>query len=161
VLGAAREEGARTLVVRSGIAYVRSRGGIVRKVVDSAREHGAARYGAPPESENNSWTLVHLDELGGLYVRLLEGEAPGGTLLLATSDGSRRAREIAEPASRAGSADGRIETRPLYEALEKLVDHAYVLALDQRLTSERARRILDWTPSAPSVFEELEGGSYS
>lgn len=147
-------------MVRSGIAYVRSRGGIVRKVVDSAREHGAARYVVPPKAKQ----LVDARasrRTRGLYVRLLEGEAPGGTLLLATSDGSRRAREIAEPASRAGSADGRIETGPLYEALEKLVDHAYVLALDQRLTSERARRILGWTPSAPSVFEELEGGSYS
>ena len=64
-------------------------------------------------------------------------------------------------ASRAGGADGRVEARPLDEALEKLGDHAYALALNQRLTSERARRILVCTPSAPSVFEELEGGSYS
>src|SRR4028118_1007791 len=112
---------------------------MVRKGVASAREHGAARYVVPPESENNSWTLVHLDELGGLYVRLLEGEAPGGTLLLATSDGSRRAREIAEPASRAGSADGRIETGPLYEALEKLVDHGDGAALGQRCHRRRGR----------------------
>ena len=160
MLGAAREEGAH---VRGAIG-VRLRPEPWRDREESRRLGARARCGPlcrPPESENYSWTLVHLDELGGLYVRLLEGEAPGGTLLLATSDGSRRAREIAEPASRAGSADGRIETRPLYEALEKLVDHAYVLALDQRLTSERARRILGWTPSAPSVFEELEGGSYS
>jgi len=33
--------------------------------------------------------------------------------------------------------------------------------LDQRLSGERAWRLLGWTPSAPSVFEELERGSYS
>lgn len=74
----------------------------MRKLVDSAREHGAARYAVPPESENNSWTLVHLDDLGDLYARLLEGEAPGGILLLAVSDGPHQAREIAEATSRAG-----------------------------------------------------------
>ena len=80
---------------------------------------------------------------------------------MAVSDGPHRAREIAEAASRAGGADGRVEARRLDEALEKLGDHAYALALDYSLTSERVRRILGWTLSAPSVFEELEGGSYS
>ncbi len=113
----------------------------MRKLVDSAREHGAARYVVPPESENNSWMPVHLDDLGDLYARLLEGEAPGGILLLAVSDGPHRAREIAEATSRAGGADGRGEAKPLDEALEKLGDHAYTLA--------------------SLGFEKLEGGSYS
>jgi nucleoside-diphosphate-sugar epimerase len=43
VLGATREEGMHTFVVRSGMTYGRSRGGIVGELVDSAREHGAAR----------------------------------------------------------------------------------------------------------------------
>ncbi|HLL57928.1 MAG TPA: hypothetical protein VK359_08410 [Rubrobacteraceae bacterium] len=103
---------------------------------------------------------MRLDDLGNLYTRLLEGEAPGGTLLLAASDGSYRAREIAEAASRAGGADGRIDARPLDEALEKLVDHVYALALDQRLSGEGALRLLDWTVLG-SFFEELERGSCS
>lgn len=60
------------------------------------RERGAARYVATPEGENNSWMLVHLDDLGGLYVRLLEGETPGGTLLLAVGDGPHLAREFVD-----------------------------------------------------------------
>ena len=148
-------------MVRSGIAYVRSCGGIVRKVVDSAREHGAARYVVPPRARTTRGRSCISTNSGACTSDCWKEKHRVELLLLATSDGSRRAREIAEPASRAGSVDGRIETRPLDEALEKLVDHAYVLAPDQRLTSERARRILGWTPSAPSVFEELEGGSYS
>jgi nucleoside-diphosphate-sugar epimerase len=103
VLDVAEEE-VRTFVVRSGIAYGRTYGGSVGELVDSARERGAARYVVPSEGENNSWTLVHLDDLGDLYLRLLEREAPGGTLLLAVSDGPHRAWEIAEAASRAGGA---------------------------------------------------------
>jgi nucleoside-diphosphate-sugar epimerase len=103
---------------------------------------------------------VHLDDLGGLYVRLLEGEAPGGALLLAVGEGPHRAREIAEAASRAGGVDGRVEAWPPNEALETLDDYAYALVLDRRLSSDRARRLLGWTPSVPSVFEELERGSH-
>jgi hypothetical protein len=86
----------RTFVVRSRIAYGRSPSGAVEELVDLARERGAARYVVPPEGENNSWMLVQLDDLGGLYVRLLEGEAPGGTLLLAVGDGPHLVREFVD-----------------------------------------------------------------
>lgn len=33
------------------------------------------------------------------------------------------------------------------------------IALDQRVSSERARQLLNWVPSAPSVLEELSNGS--
>ncbi len=161
VLGAARQEGVRTFVVRTGIAYGRRRGGTVGEFVDSARERGAARYVVPPEGEENTWMLAHLDDLGELYARLLQGAAPGGTLLVAASEGPHRAREIAEAASRAGGAEGRVEAWPLEEALKELGEHAYALALDQRISSEKARRLVGCRPSAPSVFEELEGGSYA
>ena len=123
------------------------------ELVDS--RESTARYVVSPEGENNSWTLVRLDDLGDLYIQLLEGEAPGGTPLLAVSDGSHRAQEIAEVASRAGGADGRVEARRLDEALEKLGDHAYALALDYSLTSERVRRILGWTLWLPRYSRSL------
>jgi nucleoside-diphosphate-sugar epimerase len=112
VLGAAREDGMRTFLARSAIAYGRSHGGTVGELVDSVREHDVARCVVPPEAENNSLTLVHLDDLGELYGRLLEGELSGRTLFLAVSDGPHRTREIAAVASRAearmgGSRPGR------------------------------------------------------
>lgn len=91
---------------------------------------------------------------------LAAAKVPWGRLLIAASDRPHPAREIAEAASRAGGAGGRVEVWVLDEALEELGDYAYALALNQRISSERARRILGWAPSAPSVFEELEGGSY-
>ncbi len=161
VLEAAQEDEVRTFVVRLGIAYGRVAGGTVGELVDLARERGATRYIVPLGDKSDSWALVHLDDLGDLYVRLLEVDAPGGTLLIAVSDSPHPAREIAEAASRAGGAGGRVEVRPLQAALEELGDYAYALALNQRLSNKRARRLLGWTPSAPSVFEELESGSYS
>ena len=63
---------------------------------------------------------MHLDDLGGLYVRLLKGDAPGGTLLITVGDNPYPTREIVEAASRAGGAGGRVENCPLGEALEEL-----------------------------------------
>jgi nucleoside-diphosphate-sugar epimerase len=114
-----------------------------------------------PEGENNVWALVHLEDLGDLYARLLAGEVLGGTLLIATGNRPLLARKIAEAAGQAGGAGGKVEPRPLDEALEELGDYAYSLALNRRLSNEMAQRLLGWAPSATSVFEELECNSYS
>lgn len=68
---------------------------------------------------------------------------------------------VTEAASQAGGAGGSIEDWSLDETLEDLGGHAYALALNQRFSSAKARRILGWVSSAPSAFEELESGSYS
>lgn len=164
VLAAAASHDVRTVVVRPALVYGGG-GGVVGELVGSARERGAARHVVPPGGEN-SWTLVHRDDLGDLYARVLErggtrGDLPGGLLLIAAGGKPVRAREVAEAASRAAGAGGRVEAWPLEEAREELGAYADALALDQRLSGARARRALGWSPSAPSVFEELERGSYA
>ncbi len=64
LLGAAQEEGARTIVIRPEIVYGRVADGTMGELVDTARERSAARYVVPPQGEDNSWTLVHLTILG-------------------------------------------------------------------------------------------------
>lgn len=153
VLGAASRR-VRTFVVRPALVYGGDGG-----VVGRARDRGVGRFVSSPEGET-SWTLVHRDDLGDLYARLLVSELAGGTLLVAAGDGPYRVREVAVAASRAAGAGGRVEPWPLREAREELGDYADALALDQRFSGEKARRAVGETPSAPTVFEELEGGSY-
>ena len=157
VLGAA-SRGIRTLVVRPALVYGGG-GGVVAELVGWARDRGTGRFVSPPEGEP-SWTFVHRDDLGDLYARLLTSDLAGGTLLVAAGDGPHRVRDVAEAASRAAGAGGRVEPWPLHEARGELGDYADALALDQRLSGEKARRAVDWTPSAPSVFDDLESGSY-
>ncbi|QIN80913.1 NAD-dependent epimerase/dehydratase family protein [Rubrobacter marinus] len=157
VLGA-RSRGVRAFVVRPALVYGAG-GGVVDELVGWARERGAGRFVAPPGGEP-SWTLVHRDDLGDLYALLLASELVGGTLLVAAGDGPHAARDVAAAASRAAGASDRAEPWPLDEAREELGDYADALALDQRLSSERARRTLGWAPSAPTVFDELRDGSY-
>lgn len=57
-------------------------------------------------------------------------------------------------------AGGRVEPWPLDEARVELGDYADALALNQRLSGSKARRLTGWTPSALTVYDELSAGSY-
>jgi nucleoside-diphosphate-sugar epimerase len=81
----------------------------------------------------NHWALVHVEDLADLYVRALA--AAPGTRYIGVGPGEPTMRETVEaligPVSGSGADLG-----PIGEAF----------ALDQRLTSERARRDLGWEP---------------
>lgn len=153
VLEAARH-GVQGVVLRPAMVYGRG-GGLVTSFVQSARKYGAARIIGDGE---NRWTFVHVDDLADLYVRALG--AASGTLLFAAHGPAIRVREVAEAASRAAGAAGKVETVPLEEARKTMGPLADALALDQQISGERAMRVLGWRPQAPSVTEELERGSY-
>jgi len=154
VLDAARH-GVQGIVLRPAMVYGRG-GGLVRSFVQSAREHGAARLIGAGE---NRWTFVHLDDLAALYVLALRAAA--GTLLFAADGAAIRVRDVAEAASRAAGADGRVETVPVEEARQTMGPFADALALDQQISGARARRVLGWRPQAPAVLTELASGLYS
>ena len=155
VLEAARS-GVRSIVIRPAIVYGRG-GGIPAGLVQSAREKGTVRFVGSGE---NRWPQVHVDDLADLYVRALT-QASAGTVLNATSGPSVRVRDVAEAASRAGGAQGRTESWPTEEARKTLGPYADALALDQQISSERARTLLGWTPQSASMLEDLERGSYA
>jgi nucleoside-diphosphate-sugar epimerase len=148
VLEAARR-GVQGVVLRPAMVYGRG-GGLVASFTQSARQHGAARVIGDGQ---NRWTFVHVDDLADLYVRALG--AASGTLLFAAHGPARRVREVAEAASRAAGAGGRVETVPLEEARKTMGPLADALALDQQISGERAMRLLGWRPQAPGVIEDL------
>jgi nucleoside-diphosphate-sugar epimerase len=145
----AAHHGVQGIVLRPAIVYGRG-GGLVQSFVQSAREHGAARVIGNGE---NRWTFVHLDDLAALYVLALRAAA--GTLLFAAHGAAIRVRDVAEAASRAAGADGKVETVPIEEARKTMGPFADALALDQQISGERAQRVLGWRPQAPTVLEEL------
>lgn len=162
VLKAASSLGVRTVVVRPALVYG-SGGGVVAELVRSARERGSARYvvGDAPDSDPR-WTLVHAADLGDLYARIVsDGSVPGGTLVISAGTPAVPVREIAAEATRLHGAGGEPEPWPLAEARGELGVYADSLALSQRLSGERARRLFGWSPSGASVFEELATGSYA
>ena len=83
----------------------------------------------------NRWPLVHVEDIAGLYVRALD--APAGSRYIGVGPGEPTMREAVE--ALIGPVTGSrspADLGPIGEAF----------ALDQRLTSERARRELGWEP---------------
>jgi nucleoside-diphosphate-sugar epimerase len=152
----ASSRGVRSVVIRPAVVYGRG-GGMVASFLKSAREHGAARYVGTGE---NRWPLVHVDDLADLYSKALEA-APPATLLFAAHGDSARVREIAVAASQRAGAAGKTESWPLDEARKTLGPYADALVLDQQISAARAQRLLQWTPTAPTIFEDLASGSYA
>ncbi|MDW8354455.1 MAG: NAD-dependent epimerase/dehydratase family protein [Bryobacterales bacterium] len=146
----------RGVVIRPAMVYGRG-GGVLAEFVRTAREQGVVRFVGTGE---NHWTFVHLDDLADLYVRALE-HAPAGEIFLAAEGPAYKVREVAEAASRAGGADGRVEAWPLEEARRVLGPVADGLVLDQKLGSTKALRLLGWMPKGRPVIDELLLGSYA
>lgn len=151
------KEGIRAVVVRPGIVYGGGRGGIPASFFGTALKQGAAQ--TVGEGANH-WPLVHVDDLAELYVRLVE-RAPAGSIFHATDASTHTAREIAEAASRAAGKDGKVTAVPVDKARSTMGPFADALALDQKVSSEKARTELDWRPrhedfvaEAPQLFAQ-------
>ncbi|MGH9379958.1 MAG: SDR family oxidoreductase [Thermoanaerobaculia bacterium] len=146
----------RGVVIRPAVVYGRG-GGIPALFVNWGRKRGAV----PTIGDGSQrWPAVHVDDLADLYVRALE-EAPAGTRLHAADGSAHTLREIAEAASHAAGVPGKVEPWPLESAREKLGAFADALALDQRMSADRARTLLGWQPSRPDILKDLSQGSYA
>jgi nucleoside-diphosphate-sugar epimerase len=145
------EHGVRTVVIRPGIVYGHGKG---IPAMLQPRADGAVPFVG---DGSNHWPLVDVDDLARLYELAIEKAAPG-SLFLAVSE-NLPVRDIAE-AMREGRHATRIESIPLDAARTRLGPFADALVLDQQATSKRAMLLLDWSPHAPSLLEDLRHGSY-
>lgn len=152
----AAKQGVRGIVIRPAIVYGRG-GGIPAMFVQTAQASGAARYFGDGQ---NRWPCVHVEDLADLYVRAI-GNAPEGTLLHAADGPSVRVKEIAEAASFAAGAGGRITSLPAEEAPARLGPLAQAFLLDQVISAEKAKQTLGWNPHAVNVLQDLRYGSYA
>jgi nucleoside-diphosphate-sugar epimerase len=148
--------GVRAMVIRPGDVYGLG-GGLPAMFVQMAREHGAARTIGDGQ---NRWPVVHCDDLADLYVRMLESAAPGA-VYNAADETAFTQREIAEAAARAAGKNGAVHAWPVEEAAAVMGEWVKALAMDQRISSDRARSQLGWSTRAAGIIEDLERGSYA
>jgi nucleoside-diphosphate-sugar epimerase len=139
------KDGIRSVVVRPGIVYGGARGGIPSTFFGTALKHGAAQTVGAGE---NHWPMVHVDDLAELYVRLVE-RGSAGSIYYAADSSRLTQREIAEAASRAAGKDGKVQAQPPDGS-----PYQEALALDQQVSSEKARNDLDWRPRHESFAAE-------
>ena len=138
------------MVVRPGIVYG-GPGGVPAMFFGTASKHGAAQMIG---EGNNHWPLVHRDDLAELYVRLVE-RAPAGSIFHAADASTHTLREIAEACSRA-AGKGEVSVQPIEKARAQMGPFADALALDQKVSSEKARTELDWRPRHEDFVAEAD-----
>ena len=149
VLDAAAKGGGRltSSVVRPGVVYGGVRG-LMILFFQSAAEEGAATYIG---DGHNRMALVHQDDVGRLYRRVLERGAAG---LFHAVDGSPIPMvDVARAASEAAGAEGKTRSVPLEEARKELGPVADALCLDQVVSARRSNELLAWAPHYPSFRE--------
>lgn len=154
VLGSAKD-GVRGIVIRPGIVYGRG-GGIPAMMIRSAKPRGEVQYVG---NDENHWPVVHVEDVADLYVHALE-KAAASSLFHAAEKDSVQVRDVALAASEGAGIPGKVGVWPLEEARKTLGGFADALALDQRISSEKARKILGWNPRQAGIFEDLRRGSY-
>ncbi|MGE5813607.1 MAG: NAD(P)H-binding protein [Acidobacteriota bacterium] len=154
----AATDGHRTIVVRPGIVYGGSRGIVGDLLRDAA--NGLIRVIG---SGSNHWPLVYDRDLGDLYVRLMTTNGASG-VYHATDGGAETVSEIVAAIREAVPVRPEVRHVPLDEAHTKMGVYADALALDQSVSSPRARA-LGWVPTlhsvagnVPRLFEEWRRG---
>lgn len=131
-------------VVRPGCVYG-GMGGLYGMMIQSAVEkHSIKLVG----DGSNCWASVYLDDLAELY-RLIVERMPQKAVYHATDDVAEPLREAAEALLDAAGG-GSVESQSLDEARKALGPFAEALALDQRVSSEKAKRELGWKPAMVS-----------
>jgi nucleoside-diphosphate-sugar epimerase len=143
-------EGGHPVLVMPGAVYGRG-GGLIGQFLGKPARTGSAHYIGSGE---NRWAMVHVDDIAELYVAALA--APAGSVYAGVDDTqSPTMRQIAETVSTAAGHPGTASSITMGQARQEFGPLADAFALDQSLSSARARRELHWAPTDRDILTEL------
>ena len=128
--------------------------GFIAALAGIAREKGVAGY---PGDGTNRWAAVHRSDAARL-VALGLSKAPAGSRLHAVAEEGVPTREIAE-------AIGRAFDLPVASIDPNDVQRHFgwiggFFGMDLSATSAATQGLLGWTPTGPTLVEDLDAGAY-
>lgn len=107
------------------------------------------------------WSFVHVDDLARAYALALEGAAPGSIYNVA-AEPAVSLRDLAAAIAEAAGVGGKTRSLTVEEAAPIFGPAAGLFAeANLMLSARRIREDLGWTPSAPTVLDDLTDGSYT
>ncbi|WP_336761274.1 NAD-dependent epimerase/dehydratase family protein [Asaia sp. VD9] len=145
------EQDVHGVILRPGWVYGCG-GGTAMMLLAEARNEGAARVIG---TGDNRWSCVHTEDLARLYARALT-HAPAGSVYNGVNGAPVSLMEIAQAASRAGGAQGRVTLWPIEEARQSLRGFADAIACDQVISGGKAQAELGWRPVMGTILQEFE-----
>ena len=128
--------------------------GFVAALVAIAREKGVAGYVGDGA---NRWPAVHRSDAAQV-TRLGLEKAPAGALLHAVGEEGVPMRRIAEAVGR--GLDVPVASIAPQDAPEHFGWISRFVAADCPASSARTQELLGWTPSGPTLAQDLDAGSY-
>jgi nucleoside-diphosphate-sugar epimerase len=128
--------------------------GFMALIVAAARKQGVSGYVG---DGSNGWAAVHRTDAARM-IRLGLEKAPAGSLLHAVGESSVSTKAIAE-AIGAGLALDTVSV-PAENAVEHFGFIGNFFAMDLASTSTITQELLGWTPTGPTLLEDLASGSY-
>lgn len=139
----------RTLVIRPGCVY--GGAGLLTSLLFAGAKKGAVSIVGDGK---NHWSMVHIEDLARAYVLAAEKEISG--VVLNVNDGTHlRLGEIAEKIAEHARIPGKVRNLSLKDAI-KLYGHAAEgMHADQKISNERARRLLGWAPAHANFLDAL------
>ncbi len=155
VLGAT-PDGVRSIVVRPTIVYGYGASGPMMAWFNLSRQMGGGVFIGEGDAVMSS---VYIDDLAELYRLALEKAEPGEAFNAA--DGSIvETKVVAEAISHAAGLGGKTVSIP-HDEVEKAGFIGRLIGHSMAISAEKAKRILSWDPSGPSLLDELSNGSYA
>ena len=146
--------GIRSIVLRLPL-FVYGRGGssFVPFMIEQAKKAGAANYA---ESGAEIVSAVHVEDVADLYASALETSTAKGLYNVAAENVSLK--ELNEAIARL--LDIEAKSISLEQARKQFGAMFDFLSINNQLSSDKARRELSWKPSAASILDDIENGSY-
>jgi nucleoside-diphosphate-sugar epimerase len=178
--------GVRGIVVRPGLVYGHGGSFDIPSIIKLARLHGHGVHFGPGATIQS---YVHIDDLAQLYCLAVENAPQGAVLHAVTEDVSQR--ELAAAVGRMIGVGSRTESLTMAQMLRlnaaariglgvtaglpsawarKLqgaftppdsVGTAISLCLNKRLSADKTRQLLGWTPSRTDIVDDVQSGSYA
>jgi nucleoside-diphosphate-sugar epimerase len=156
IVVAANARGVTGTVMRPGLVFGDTGGGVMHMLIDMARRTGA---GVTVGDGQNIWSAVHIDDLAQAY-RGAVLKSAGGLFNIA-SDDTYTMRDIAGAIGRMLGFSGEVRQWPVEEARSAIGMLADGLASNKRISADKARNLLDWHPAGPTIVDDIETGSYA
>jgi len=129
--------------------------GFIAVIAEVARRKGVSGY---PGDGTNRWAAVHRSDAARLVALGLE-KAQAGTRLHAVAEEGVPTREIAESIGRA--LDLPVASIPAAEVQDHFGWIGTFFGMDLSASSVVTRELLGWTPTGPTLIQDLEAGAYS
>ncbi len=127
------------------------RNGLIATLVALDRQWGTAAYVG---DGRNRWPAVHVDDAGRLFRLALE-QAPAGSVLHAVAEEGVAMRDVAEAiGAGTGLPVAAVDPGPLGVFGD-------LLGGDQPASSARTRALTGWSPSGPTLLDDLRAGHYT